>query len=307
MRKGLIRMLWALLIVCIALLVAPAFYNAWARRVLEKELHDAAREPGTEFLRGGAPIRIERGRSRACLLLHGFMSTPADFGALPRALDEAGWDVVAPVLPGHATDPRRLEKVKADDLVSAGEEEFLRLRQKHPTVAVVGFSLGGAIALHLSARHAPDALVLVNPYFASPYKPRYVLPPRWAYALLSPAIEYAVRPATIHHINRAEGAKEIVGYRVVPMAVFREVFAVADAASAIAPPDVPLLVLISEGDSTSSPSAVQRFYEAAPVRRKERKLFGRSDHMLFLDHDREEAVRAVAAFLVDSVQAPPYH
>ena len=64
------------------------------------------------------PVSIERGRRRACLLLHGWLSSPADFADLPGALDRAGWDVYAPLLPGHGTACEDLDGMSAEDMLA---------------------------------------------------------------------------------------------------------------------------------------------------------------------------------------------
>ncbi len=294
------RMIWVcvlLLAVCVALLLVPACYNAWARRTLERRMSTAAREPGTDILLGGGPITIDRGRPRACLLVHGFMSSPADFGDLPEALDRAGWDTYVPLLPGHGTDPRRLEGLRADQMIGGIERELLRLHERYPRLVLVGFSIGGSIAVILSGRHLLEGVVLVNPYFASSYLPRHVLPPRTWHRVLSPFLDYAVRGSDVASVNRPEGASRLVCYRVIPTEAFGEVFAIADRARQCGPADVPLLVLVSEGDATASPRATMRFYETADVSRKTLVTFGRSDHVLLLDYDHQDAVGRIIGFL----------
>jgi len=196
-----------------ALLALLAGYNVWARKVLVRRMLAAPREPGTDILLGGGPVLIERGRERACLLVHGFMGTPADFGELPAALDESGWDVHAPLLPGHGTDPRRLAAVSAEETIAAVARHLTALRGRYR-----------------------DGLVLVNPYFRSRYLARYVLPPRWWHRILSPFVGYVVRPRWMINVRRREAWPRIVCYRVIPARAFAEVFAIADRARQCAAP-----------------------------------------------------------------------
>jgi len=280
-----------------ALLALLAGYNVWARKVLVRRMLAAPREPGTDILLGGGPVLIERGRERACLLVHGFMGTPADFGELPAALDESGWDVHAPLLPGHGTDPRRLAAVSAEETIAAVARHLTALRGRYRCVVPVGFSMGGALAMIVSCREGADGLVLVNPYFRSRYLARYVLPPRWWHRILSPFVGYVVRPRWMINVRRREAWPRIVCYRVIPARAFAEVFAIADRARQCAAPGAPMLMLVSQKDRTASARAAREFHGRVQAPAARLVEFARSDHMLFWDYDREEAVRAVVEFL----------
>jgi carboxylesterase len=296
-KKIFIACLAVLLVICLVFLIVPPCYDSWALRRLNDYVSTAEREPTGGVLRGGAAVQIDRGRRRACLLLHGFMGTPADFGELPQALDDAGWDVHAPLLAGHGADPRDLEGVTADDMIRAAEAELAALRERYTQVALVGFSMGGAMTLILSEEHDADGVVAVNPFLKSTYRLRYVLPPRWWYAVLGPLVDYVARPAGLVNVNRPEARAGIVAYEVVPSQSFGMAFEMADRAAASRPRDVPLLMLLSERDGTASPSAARRLYERMPTAGKELVTFDRSDHLLMLDYDREAATEAVLGFL----------
>lgn len=280
----------------VSVLVLTGCYNAHARSVLRDRLENAPREPGSNILRGAEPVTVDRGRPRACLLLHGFMSSPADFGELPEALDRAGWDVDAPLLPGHGRDPRELRNVTAEDLISFAEEKLEALSQRYDTVALGGFSMGGAMALILTDEMEPEATFLVNPYLRSTYHLRYVLPVRWWHAVLSPLLEYGVHGGRIP-VNRPEGQESAVVYHVAPASIFAEVIKLSDMARASQHPNVPVLMAVSRSDDTASSRACRDFFEKTAGRHDEIKLFERSNHLLLLDYDRGAAIEAIVDFL----------
>ena len=260
------------------------------------------RDARTGLMQGAEPVRIERGRAGACLLLHGWMSTPADFADLPRAMDEAGWDVCAPLHPGHGTVPSDLEGVTADDLLQAAREHYASLRRSHGRVVLVGMSMGGTMATLLSVSQPPDGLVLVGPFYEVAYKPYYVLPPRWWYAMLSPFVRYVARPAGLVSVNRPEGRAGVIAYDAFPMDAADALFELrrrcveqVDPASLT----MPVLMVYSRADEASSPAAMEDFFGKLPVGRKRRAVFERSNHHIFRDYDREEAIQAVVLFLQD--------
>ncbi len=109
------------------------------------------------------PIDIRgKGRERALLLLHGFSSSPAVFRAMLP--DLAMYDaVVCPVLPGHAESIAAFGKVKAADWISAAEVACSALFQAYDAVDVMGLSLGGILACHLSKQFNLHRLYLLAP------------------------------------------------------------------------------------------------------------------------------------------------
>jgi len=257
-------------------------------------------DPETGIMQGAEPVRIDRGRDRACLLLHGWLTTPADFGDLPERLDEAGWDVYAPLQEGHGTKPADLEGVTANDLLRTAREHYDELRSRCDRVALVGFSMGGTMATILAAEQPPDALVLIAPYFRVRHKWYYLLPPRTWNAVLSPVLKWTWRGRMGLHVNRKEGRGEVLLYTAFPTsaadALFelrRRVLDEADRQKLT----MPVLLVYSQGDEVSSQQAAEQYVATMPAVRKERAVFSRSDHHILHDYDRGEAASAVAGFL----------
>ena len=111
-----------------------------------------------------SPIDIRgEGRKRALLLLHGFSSSPAVFRVMVPELTGMYDAVVCPVLPGHADSLDAFAKVTAQDWMSAAEAACSALLQEYEAVDVLGFSLGGLLACHLSQRFTLNRLFLLAP------------------------------------------------------------------------------------------------------------------------------------------------
>ena len=102
------------------------------------------------------------GHQRALLLLHGFSSTPAVFRAMLPQLP--GYDaIIAPILPGHADSIAAFSTTTAQEWVSAAELACENLVKNYRFVDVLGLSLGGLLACHLSTRFALNRLYLLAP------------------------------------------------------------------------------------------------------------------------------------------------
>ncbi len=110
-----------------------------------------------------APIDLRGpGNDHALLLLHGFSSSPAVYRQLLPALPH--YDaVICPTLPGHGESIAAFTAVKACDWLSAAEHACATLMKNYQQVDVIGLSLGGLLACHLSQRFALHHLYLLAP------------------------------------------------------------------------------------------------------------------------------------------------
>lgn len=99
------------------------------------------------------------------LFCHGFTGTPWSLREWAKAVEEAGYRVSVPRLPGHGTTWQELAVTEWMDWYSCVEREFLALRAESEAVFIAGLSMGGALALRLAEQHPDDVagLVLVNP------------------------------------------------------------------------------------------------------------------------------------------------
>jgi carboxylesterase len=241
--------------------------------------------------------------SHAALLVHGFLGSPADFGDLPQRLAERGIGSRSLRLPGHATGPSILDEVTAEEYLTAVESARQDLASKYGKVSIVGFSFGGALAVRSAADAPPHRLVLVNPWFGKFVTPGWSPVDADRLLTISAATTPRVmRPNGMIHVYDESRIPLIRAYSTVRTKATSEARAFTRAAAApevAAKIGVPTLVLVSDNDRTIDPPTGLAWFEALPLPPERKKLlrFTRSDHLLFQDFDREEACRAVAAFL----------
>jgi carboxylesterase len=109
------------------------------------------------------PFTIGEGVAGA-LLVHGFMGTPAEMRGVGEQLAFHGWTTHAPLLPGFGPDVRSLGEKRVADWQNAIQTEWLALRRFHQPCVLVGYSMGGALALTMAQALQPDAIVLIAPF-----------------------------------------------------------------------------------------------------------------------------------------------
>lgn len=110
-----------------------------------------------------------------CLLIHGYLGTPAEVEPLKSPLEAMGLGVHLATLPGHNSSVDEFRQTGFADWQGYVEAEYDRLSAEYDDIIVVGFSLGGALALHLAEERAPRAAVVL----AAPVFPRSAMPAQY--------------------------------------------------------------------------------------------------------------------------------
>lgn len=118
---------------------------------------------------GAAAIDLPRAGAPGVLLLHGGGDTPQVLSDLATYLHRRGYSVRVPLLSGHGRALPELAMASAAQWHDDARIALEGLRETHRSVALVGLSMGGALAIELAAeRDDIAALVLLAPYLAMP-------------------------------------------------------------------------------------------------------------------------------------------
>ena len=101
----------------------------------------------------GAPYLLEpdEPRETGVLLVHGFLASPAELRGLGELLEKRGFPVMAPRLRGHGTSPLDLETRTSDEWLASVRRGHQILQARCRRVVIIGFSMGGVLALRLAA------------------------------------------------------------------------------------------------------------------------------------------------------------
>jgi esterase/lipase len=135
-------------------------------------------------------------REKAALLIHDLGGTPYEMRDVARAFAAACYLVRAILLPGHGTVPGDLLEVDYREWVDATRSAIASFGQQPEPLILVGFGLGGTLAIHyaLSSAPVPDVdlggLVLLAPALGEP-TPRSSLFAPGTHNQLTPARPWA--------------------------------------------------------------------------------------------------------------------
>ena len=243
-----------------ALALAVAATVLW-RRLLSNTLERewlARHPPGPDgIVPGAGPIELQGTGKGAVLVLHGFGDTPQSLRHLAAHLHAAGLTVHAPLLPGHGRSPREFDAVTADELIGAARSALAALREGRSDVALVGVSMGGAIAAILAAEQSPSALVLIAPYLEMAPTAEWSARMDWAWGWTGPF----VRSGGDLSISDPDERERSLSYGIVTSRVLRMLQAVARRGSAMLPRVMaPTLMIQSRADNRIAAEAAERAF-----------------------------------------------
>jgi carboxylesterase len=136
-----------------------------------------------EPIPGAEDINLQEGNSHGILLLHGFGDTPQTLRLLASELHASGYDVRAPLLPGHGRNVESFIRSRRTDWLACARVELARMRATHQSVSLAGLSMGGALAAVLASEN-PDtpALVLMAPYLDMTPKVKIAAATQWVWS-----------------------------------------------------------------------------------------------------------------------------
>lgn len=219
-----------------------------------------------------------RGDGRgAALLIHGFPGTPAEMRPLAEALHAQGWSVQAPLLPGFGPNIDQLFVQRKEDWLAEVLAAQALLWADHERVLLVGYSMGGAIALNVAAQSPPDGLILLAPFWrvgTGLYRliwqglrrlgPEFQPFKRLDFANSEVRLAFGDMLGNVDLDDPA--VQELLRELRVPVRLVDEVFALGQAARTAATHiHAPTLVIQGDADPTIAPAATHELLRAMPA------------------------------------------
>ena len=237
------------------------------------------------------------------LCLHGLTGTPYEVAPLASALGAAGFSVSAPVLAGHGETAAELAGTRWQDWFSTAEAAFEGLRRTcgEGPVAVVGFSMGGLLALRM-ARLRPDdvsaVVALSVPLRLRPWQIAAAKAWRRLPAFLRRGPLAMIRKRGGSDVIDADARRENPSLPEMPIASVAEIVDLAEIVRRdLAFIKQPVLVAHGERDHTIDPKVSYELAGTLAGAVVERLWLPRSGHLIGIDVERGELAGAVVQFL----------
>ncbi len=235
------------------------------------------------------------GDDRGVLCIHGFTGTPYEVRFLGESLAARGMTVRGIALPGHATRVEDLEPVGMTEWTEAVVAAFDEMAARCRSVAVVGQSMGGLLALHLATRRPVAAAASLAA-------------PLWLEGLAGMVARVTTRGPLARKVRylpklggsdvRAQDVKRVnPSYRAFPVRALGQLIAFMEVVDDALPDvRVPLLVLHGEHDHTAPVGSAARIAERVGARDLRVRILPRSFHLLAIDEERTIVAAEVGTF-----------
>ncbi len=281
--------------------LVPFLVAAGATIVRRRLAHTIEDEYATRFppdangiAEGAHGFTLTGVNGRGLLFLHGSGDTPQSLRYTADRLHAAGYTVHAPLLPGHGRSPRAFAIVSAADYWNAAQHALDELRSLEPWIAVVGQSMGGALAARLTSE-AKDVrvLALLAPYFIPPDEVRMASGSSWLWSIGVPYLRGQGGMSVHDPVARGESR----AYGSFSSGALHALLATAaDGREALAAVTVPTLVVNSEQDNRIPRALALEALESlrAP---SERHWVTGCGHVITVDYCKDTVVMLLLDFL----------
>jgi len=217
-------------------------------------------------------IRIRENSDSAVLLIHGSTGSPVDLRELSDVLFERGHTVHNMLLPGHGEAESELLNVKWKACLNEVAVRFGLLSRVYPDVHVVGFSFGGALAIHLGQRAKLASLTLLS-------------------AALNPRVPFFTRVLINMGLHRLPVVRRRIGWNL-------EVFdCMEKAKSQLSKVGAPIYAAHCQDDLKIDPSSLRLIQKKAKHRASRFRLFKDGGHMILESHGRETLHQEISDFI----------
>lgn len=230
------------------------------------------------------------GNEIGVLLIHGMTGCPVEMYPMGEYLAQRGLTVLGVQLAGHGRTPEEMAKTGWRDWVASAREGLERLRTEQEQIYVIGYSLGGIIALHLASRLPMDgAVLLATPLYSSDWR-----------QLLIPFAKLFVRYIAWSGPESPDPAvrKRFWGYDRVPVRCLDEGRHLMHQTRQELPQvKVPLLIMQGDLDQTVPHDCPQEIYDRTASTDKAILRLPNSTHSLPADHDREDVWQRAYEFI----------
>jgi carboxylesterase len=282
-------------------IIAAALWREWRRRRVERLVGSRLATGAEGIIPGAEPLSLTSpGARMGVVLLHGFGDTPQTLASLARALGAEGMDVEVPLLPGHGRTLREFAASNGTEWLAAARAAHAGMRARHARVALVGLSLGGALAATV-AGDDPElaALVLLAPYVDTPPLLRVLVRAAPAIGLVLPYVGGEGAESILDPEARAQA----LAYGATTPQLVRELVRSADAARAsLARIRAPTLYVQSREDNRITEEVATRAFALLGARTKKLEMLSGCGHVLTVDFCRERVAMLVREWLVRAME-----
>ena len=240
--------------------------------------------------------RGSKANGAAVLGIHGYTGGPSDFTYLAERLGNAGFGVSVPRLPGAGTDMEDLSTSTRNDWMRRVVDAWQDLSSRYEQIHILGYSMGGLLALELSRIVEAEKTVLLAPALYTVHRLMPLLPLLSPFSRILPPVKTGWEPEDEEDEERREHGRRYWYYRDVKSAaqmallqgeVIRRMGTISSSVTAI----------VSSGDKTVPADVLNLLNKRLPRGLSDSLTVENSGHNIPQGPDRTEVADTVISWL----------
>ena len=115
--------------------------------------------------------RYIEGSENGILLIHGLTSSPYEMLNTGERLAKAGYTVYIARISGHGSGRKNISNISMDEWYNSLKYGYSILKNSCKKVILLGYSLGGLLAVNIAKYNSVDGVMLLSPPFHIKFKP----------------------------------------------------------------------------------------------------------------------------------------
>lgn len=231
-----------------------------------------------------------KGKNDICvILIHGFTATTVEVRPIAEYLNQEGFSVYAPLLPGHGTSPEDLNKQTWRNWIDSVIEVFNQCKCDYEQIFIGGESMGGVITCYIAAEHPEIKGIML-------YAPAIKVDN----LAFSKYIQFFKKEMPKKNTKERQG-KDVFpwqGYKVNPTRAAYQMYLLQKITKRnLWKIRQPAIIFQGKFDQTISPKGPKLIYNNINSPKKEFVLLENSDHCVLLDKDFKYLARKTYDFI----------
>ena len=231
-----------------------------------------------------------KGKNGICIILiHGFTATSVEVRPIAEYLHHEGFNVEAPLLPGHGTSPEDLNRKTWKNWVDTVVDVYRQSKIDHERIFIGGESMGGVITCYLASMFPEIRGIMLYAPAIKVEKLGY-----------SKYIRFFKKIIPKKNIKEAK-EKDVFpwqGYKVNPTRAAYQLYLLQkNTINILSKIKQPAIIFQGKSDKTISPEGPKLIYNNIQSTNKEFVLLENSEHCVLLDKDFKFLARKTHDFI----------
>lgn len=247
------------------------------------------------------------------LFLHGFMGSPLSSRPLAEHLQQLGYFVHCPLLPGHGQYPNKMYRVNRSQWIAEAEEAYALAKANCDQLFILGHSMGNILGAHLvTTLGGVQGMAMIAPVYEPPDGrlrftglAQHVVPWYYPHKSKKPSMQHLVRERVLDYdpsidFDDPDFQAQLPEVSRVPLSAMHQMVKMIAYGRRLWPTlDLPVLILAGEEDVAAPPDNARAIYGLLPNADKHLTIFPNAGHELMRPSDPVHAAawEAIGNFL----------